>query len=126
MVFCREKGTHEKEKTEQEMKEQYSDRKCLRVFFHANMVFCILMPFILTIKYAYTVDYQAQGRYIMPGMIPLMYYVCRGLYKLPVWQKMGESLKNKIYTGIMAGIILSLLITVYVTALPYYLQTSVL
>ncbi len=130
-VFCREKGRHEKEKTEQERKEQYrKERHCssrwLRIFFHANMVFCILMPFILTVKYAYTVDYQAQGRYIMPGLLPLMYYVCRGLHRLPVWQKAGERLKNRVYVGIMAGIILSLLITVYVTALPCYLQTAVL
>lgn len=125
-VFCREKGKHEKEKTEQKRKRQYGDRRWMRVFFHANMVFCILMPFVLAVQYAYTVDYQAQGRYIMPGLIPFMYYVCRGLYKLPFWKKAGDGLKNGMYTGVMAGIVLSLFITVFVTALPYYLQTAVL
>ncbi|MGN1148316.1 MAG: hypothetical protein ACI4TB_07825 [Lachnospiraceae bacterium] len=100
--------------------------KWRRVFFHGNMIFCILMPFVLTIQYAYTVDYQAQGRYIMPGLIPIMYYVCYGLEKLPVWQKGSGKRKDRLFIGLLLGIILSLLINIYITALPHYLQTSVL
>lgn len=103
-----------------------SGEKTSHIFFHINMIFCIAMPVILTIRFAYTVDYQAQGRYIMPGVIPLVYYVCMGLEKLPVWKKSSEKRKNATVTGLMAGIVLSLLITVFVTALPYYLQTCVL
>lgn len=52
------------------------------IFFHLNMLFCILMPIILMIYYAYAMDYQNQGRYILPALIPLMYYVVKGIEKL--------------------------------------------
>lgn len=53
-----------------------------KLFFHLNMLFCMLMPGILMIYYAYTMDYQHQGRYLLPAVVPLMYYVVRGIEKL--------------------------------------------
>lgn len=91
-----------------------------------GMIFCMIMPFLLLIQYSYTVDYQAQGRYIMPGVIPLMYYISRGPEKLPLWRKASEKQKNILSALALAGILLSLLVTVYVSALPYYLKASVL
>ncbi len=115
MVFCRSRN---QKKTE--------DRKWLRVLFHGVMVFCMLMPLILLIRYAYMVDYQAQGRYILPGVIPFMYYVSRGLEKFPLWRKCPEKGKNWLCTAVLAGIVLALVITVYGSALPYYLQAQVI
>lgn len=114
-VFC--KGTKQDSQT---------DRKQLNVFFHVIMVFCIVMPVILLIQYAYTKDYQAQGRYIMPALIPFMYYVTHGLEKLPFWKKSSGKRKNRLSALVMTGIVVSLLITVYVSALPYYLAVPVL
>ncbi len=53
-----------------------------KLFFHLNMLFCIIMPAALMIYYAYTMDYQHQGRYILPAIVPLMYYMVKGLEKL--------------------------------------------
>ena len=103
-----------------------TERKWQRIFFHINMIFCIAIPIILLIRYAYTVDYQAQGRYIMPGLIPLMYYVTRGLEKFPLWRKCPEKYKTILATLVLVGIVLALLITVFVFALPRYLEVSVL
>ena len=94
--------------------------------FHGTMIFCIAMPLLLLIRYAYTVDFQAQGRYIMPCIIPLMYYVSRGLEKLPLWRDAPQKRKNILSAAILAGILVSLLLTVYVSALPHYMNTSVL
>ena len=58
------------------------NRPALNRFFHINMVLCMLIPFILSIIYSYGVDYQPQGRYLMPILIPLCYYCVRGLEKL--------------------------------------------
>lgn len=116
MVFVRKK---EPVCTPKEEKWRY-------VLFHGVIIFCIAMPFLLLVRYAYTVDYQAQGRYIMPCVIPLMYYVSRGLEKLPFWQKAPEKRKHLLSALVLTGILLSLLITVYVYALPYYLEVSVL
>lgn len=116
VVFVREKGQVSPLKEE----------KWRYVLFHGVMVFCIAMPFLLLVRYAYTVDYQAQGRYIMPCLIPLMYYVSRGLEKLPFWRKASQKGKNILSALMLAGILLSLLYTVYARALPYYLGASVL
>ena len=84
------------------------------------------MPLILLIRYAYTVDYQAQGRYILPGVIPFMYYISHGLEKLPLWTKSPEKLKNVLFAAMLVCVVASMLIMVYVSALPYYLEASVL
>ncbi len=95
-------------------------------FFHINMVFCILMPMILLLKYAYTVDYQAQGRYLMPAVIPIMYYLCYGFQKLPLYRKAGERRKNIIFMGIMMFVVLALLLMIFCNAMPVYRITGVL
>ncbi len=94
--------------------------------FHGTMIFCIAMPLFLLIRYAYTVDFQAQGRYIMPCIIPLMYYVSRGLEKLPLWRDASQKRKNILSAVVLAGILISLFLTVYISALPYYMDASVL
>ncbi|MCM1189721.1 MAG: DUF2142 domain-containing protein [bacterium] len=97
-----------------------------RILIHGVMAFCIAMPLLLLIRYSYTVDYQAQGRYLLPALVPGMYYVVRGLVKLPLWDRASEKRKNVLFLAVMSGIVVSLLVTVYVTALPYYLQQPVL
>ncbi|MGN1204388.1 MAG: DUF2142 domain-containing protein [Lachnospiraceae bacterium] len=95
-------------------------------FFHINMIFCILMPFILLLKYAYSVDYQAQGRYLMPAVIPIMYYVCMGFERLPVYRKGSERRKTVLTAGVLVFLMVALLIMVFCNALPIYLMTPVL
>lgn len=95
-------------------------------FFHANMIFCMLIPFLLTIQYSYTIDYQAQGRYVLPALLPFAYYVCRGIQKIMHRKVKAEEKQNRLTTVICIGIVLCLLITVYVCAMPEYLKGSVL
>lgn len=97
-----------------------------RIFIHANMIFCMLMPLILLIRYAYTIDYQAQGRYIMPGIIPFMYYVSHGIEKLPIWRKNTEKWKNMALLLLIAGIAASLIVSIYISAMPVYREVGVL
>ena len=58
-----------------------ADRHTLwrRLWIHVNLLLCILIPIVLCIYYSYTMDYQYQGRYVMPGILPFMYYVTAGL-----------------------------------------------
>ena len=39
----------------------------------------VLLPNIMNIWYSYSNDYQPQGRYSMPMLVPFMYYVARGI-----------------------------------------------
>lgn len=95
------------------------------LFVHANMIFCMLMPLLLLFQYAYTIDYQAQGRYILSGIIPFMYYVCSGIERLPVWRRSTEKRKDIVTAILLAGIAAALILSV-VSAMPYYLQSDVL
>lgn len=113
------------------------ERPAYAVFFHANMVFCIVMPVFLSIYYSYTTDFQPQGRYLLPMLVPFGYYCVSGIGKLfrflcnfyethIVPKKPIKSLSSeKLFTGlcivISIVIVLSLLITVYGYAYPYYL-----
>lgn len=50
--------------------------------WHALLILSILAPFCLSIWYSYSSDYQPQGRYVMTILIPLMYFLTRGLLLL--------------------------------------------
>ncbi len=110
-----------------------------RMLFHANLIFCIIMPVFLAVYYAYTSDFQAQGRYMMPILLPLMIYVVKGLERLaalvrkaalgkagnPDGENRSVILGNVIRIAVilaMAGTILMLLWMVYGTAMPIYCQ----
>lgn len=99
-----------------------------KIFFHGNMVFCIGMPLVLMLYYAYTMDYQAQGRYILPALVPLMLYMVKGIEKLSTWHWGKIQLpKWLIWTGVIfcvLGIILGVLDMVFVRALPAYLEAG--
>lgn len=96
-------------------------RKGLRIFWHVNMVFCILMPLLLSISYSYSTDYQPQGRYLLPSLLPLCYYCVHGLEKLSGAQ--GRK-NNRFLTGIACLLCIAiagmLVWTVFGYALPAY------
>lgn len=95
-----------------------------KIFFHINMLFCILMPILLMVYYAYTMDFQNQGRYVLPCVIPLMYYVVKGIeqlkklhwkqYKLPGW------LVNLGVIFCFTIVIIGTIHMIYFVAMPIY------
>ncbi len=60
-----------------------------QTIFHACLICCMIIPVVLSVYYSYASDYQAQGRYIMPMVIPMMIYVAAGLKGLS-----GRALKE--------------------------------
>lgn len=60
-------------------KKNYWNREAV---FRWCMVVSAVIPFVLLVYYAYFSDFQAQGRYLMPGMIPFMYFVALGYENL--------------------------------------------
>lgn len=96
--------------------------------FHANMIFCMAMPAFLTIYYAYTTDYQHQGRYLLPALIPLMYYTVKGIQKLSEI-RIGRLYVPRILVNIGVALCFLLIIggtldMIYIRALPIYLETG--
>lgn len=98
------------------------------LFLHANMIFCIFMPLFLMLYYAYTTDYQHQGRYLMPALIPLMYYTVKGVEWLARFGKDRLHFPRRL---INAGVFLCFLLIIlgtldmiYIQAMPVYLTTG--
>lgn len=52
------------------------------LFNYGVYFLAILIPIIISIIYSYTSDFQPQGRYILPLIIPFAFFVCRGLEKI--------------------------------------------
>lgn len=50
-----------------------------QMMLHLGLMAAVLLPNIMNIWYSYTNDYQPQGRYSMPMLVPFMYYVTRGI-----------------------------------------------
>lgn len=101
-------------------------RRWFRIFCHMNMVFCILMPFFLSLIYSYSTDYQPQGRYLLPALLPLCFYTVRGLEKLcrtvlSFFPKLPrERTLNFVSSLLVIFIVGMLTLTIYGYAFPYY------
>lgn len=99
-----------------------------KLLFHGNLLFCIAMPFALMIYYSYTMDYQDQGRYLLPALLPLMYYMVKGIEKLSAWHWGRMHLPRWLIGAGVAfcilGTILGALDMVYLRALPAYLEVG--
>lgn len=77
----------------------------LEIIFAVN----IIIPIALSVYYSYCSDYQPQGRYIMPMVIPFMYFIVQGLQKILDKLIKNDKLKKIIQTiVIFAGILLPL------------------
>ena len=54
----------------------------MQKLFTIVMAVAAVIPFGLSLYNSYYSDYQPQGRYLMPMLIPLMYFVTKGLSNL--------------------------------------------
>ncbi len=84
-----------------------------RILFHALMLSSIVMPISISLIYSYFFDFQAQGRYIMPMLLPFMYYLARGIEHLIVTIFKNEK-TQKIITTVVTAILIFTLITVLI------------
>lgn len=65
------------------------------------MITCIIVPIYLCTYSSYVTDYQPQGRYILPMVLPFMYFVTIGLKKL-----FDNLLKKSLFHNIGVGLIM--------------------
>ena len=67
---------------------------------HAIMLLAIIIPVVLALSYSYGYDFQPQGRYYLPMVVPFMYFLAMGVEKLIVLvelvvQKFTEQFSQK-------------------------------
>ena len=103
---------------------EINGKPSLKNFFHGNMIFCILLPVMLSIWYSYTTDYQPQGRYLLPSLIPLAYYAVKGVEKVFALStpkhRFWERVLNLTILLTLALVIFFLAVMIFGYALPFY------
>lgn len=96
------------------------------LLFHLNMFLCMLLPLAIMINYAYTMNYQHQGRYILPSLVPIMYYTVRGMERLAAVRiKKFTAPEGLVNVGIAFALFIavgSAVYMVFLRALPVYLE----
>lgn len=101
-----------------------------RVFFHINMIISAVLPLVILIVFSYTMNYQHQGRYILPSVIPIMYYMVSGIEKLANVKISGRKLPEiLINIGVAFTFFIvtgSAVYMVFFRALPLYKQIGFL
>lgn len=71
-------------------------KKHKRILFNVIMIICIIIPIMLSLYYSYFNDFQPQGRYIMPMIIPFMYFVVKGIKNILDFIIRNVKVKNAI------------------------------
>lgn len=87
--------------------------------FHQVCVLGVIIPICLLVYYAYTQDFQAQGRYIMPMLFPFMYFVTRGIEKAADRLIRRERLRRALYMALIAFLVFAALYAYFAAFLPY-------
>ena len=76
------------------------DNDIISVGLNVMLFLSAIIVVALSIIYSYTSDYQAQGRYVLPMLIPLMIFVCEG------YQYLCELIHKKLASILVLGAIL--------------------
>ncbi|MDO4519586.1 MAG: hypothetical protein Q4B47_04750 [Eubacteriales bacterium] len=88
--------------------------------FNLAMLGAMLTPIILFMNYAYTSDNQAQGRYILSAVFPIMYFVVRGLDQILIRVIKQEKVRRIVYAVITVIWVAGAVLTYVYTVAPKY------
>lgn len=104
-------------------------RFIVSALFHACLLLSVVIPIGLCIYYSYTSDYQPQGRYIMPMLIPFMYFITLGFHKFTAllesylpFAALRKYCRPVIMGGLLVFLLASLLLTLGCVIIPHYLS----
>lgn len=78
-----------------------------KAVFNWGMLIAALTPVILNFYHSYWVDYQPQGRYMLPGLVPMMYFTVCGITYLA--ERFIPKMK---YRNILSAILCSALVLI--------------
>ena len=95
-------------------------RWSVKGLFNWCMLICMIIPNILNAYYSYASDYQPQGRYSLPMMVPMTYFMVMGYGNLFDVQIKKESVRKGIYAVICIALILLALFVFFGVIWPEY------
>lgn len=91
-----------------------------RGIFNVMMAASLVTPVVLFIQYAYSNDNQAQGRYIMSAVYPLMYFVTCGYGKILERLIKREEIRKWFYRGVTVLWTAGAVLTYFLVIIPAY------
>lgn len=102
-----------------------------RLALYGNMILCIVIPIVLCTGYSYLSDYQPQGRYILPMLVPFAYFMTVGVAKIAgliasVVSGRTKYLPRILTVCITAFYVYAIWITLIRVVFPVYYPTSIL
>lgn len=105
-----------------EWENERSESRKSRITFTVGMALFGAVTIGLSIYYSYTWEYQPQGRYILPVLIPLMYLVTLGIQKICVLLSGVYAAGRLICLAVMAYVMLAFAYSLFDRFIPYYLE----
>lgn len=84
------------------------------------MVLAAIIPCVLLVYYAYASDFQAQGRYIIPSLVPIMYFVTLGYDCLLKKLVRNAKIRKICFLAGTAAVILTSVMVYFVVYAPNY------
>ena len=93
----------------------------MKNYFHLCLLAAMVIPFILLVKYAYSSDFQAQGRYLMPMLIPFMYFITLGYHNVMNRFIKSQKAKSVISNVFCIGYIVSAIGVYLFVFMPNYM-----
>ena len=88
--------------------------------FRWCMLGAIVVPAVLLVYYAYFNEFQAQGRYLLPALIPLMYFVTWGYERILDCFVKNEKIRKYFYYGASALLATGAMYTYLFVFAPQY------
>lgn len=91
-----------------------------RQIFNLAMLATMITPVILFFYYAYFNDLQAQGRYIISAVYPVMYFITCGYEKILAKCRIGKKVSVWFYRGVSIVWVAGAFLTYFCVILPAY------
>ncbi len=95
---------------------------------HGIMALAIVIPVVLALTYSYGYDFQPQGRYYLPMVVPFMYFLAMGFEKIVdvVEWAVGKAIRKDRVTALSGAFLYHLLYAFLMACLLYATFISML
>ena len=90
--------------------------------FNWCMLFVIIITIALLIYYNLYNDFQPQGRYLLPMVIPFMYFITLGTKRLLELIIKKDSIRQKVYFVLSGLFVLTVILTYVISFYPVYVS----
>jgi hypothetical protein len=88
---------------------------------HGIMFLCMVIPNVLNIWAAYSYDYQPQGRYSLPMLVALMYFVSIGIHKILHRYVKNQKYREYISLVLCVWVLVMCIVCLRMFVIPMYL-----